>query len=136
MPACSSCMINPAASCDAVSLSTSYSSRINSTRWLKLSASSICSQINSPVSVRVTIPLNSRAVCPEGNQYDFSGYVSFDKFFGSFHLLKKRYVLMMVLRKGIMFGHMWAKNFHWKSSGTIHFPFRFTLIMMAKICSL
>jgi hypothetical protein len=70
------------------------------------------------------------------NQYDFSGYVSFDKFFGSFHLLKKRYVLMMVLRKGIMFGHMWAKNFHWKSSGTIHFPFRFTLIMMAKICSL
>lgn len=23
---------------------------------------------------------------------------------------------MMVLRKGIMFGHMWAKNFHWKSS--------------------
>ncbi len=136
MPACSSCMINPAASCDAVSLSTSYSSRINSTRWLKLSASSICSQINSPVSVRVTIPLNSRAVCPEGTSTISPAMFRLINSLVLFHLLKKRYVLMMVLRKGIMFGHMWAKNFHWKSSGTIHFPFRFTLIMMAKICSL
>lgn len=43
---------------------------------------------------------------------------------------------MMVLRKGIMFDHMWGEEFPLEIFWTIHFPFRFTLIMMAKICSL
>lgn len=53
-------------SCEAMSLSTSYSCRINPISSLKPFASSICSHINSPVSDSVTILLESCAVSPAG----------------------------------------------------------------------